>query len=320
MSFRKRFKQFLPQSVYYILRDGYASFKDVKAYFFIRREYTNFSFSKNLAGVLRMFFRPKKTILCYPGRPSTYHVIYKLCALCDYKISINPQKKVDVVFWSHNSTFPVLSDIEGFLEKGKNVINKNCTNLSKELVGRCFEEIFGYSLDIDPTTYNGSIVKKSIYNGTNFATAVTGPIPAEAVQEEYVYQKEIKNHSEFEGLTVVCRVPVYAGKIPVVYLKYRPYEFQFTGYYEKVEVKKPDEIFSEDEISGILEMNRKMGIDYGECDVLRDVDGKIYVVDINSHPGGPPRKMSHRQKVKASKVLIPDFKNLIEKSSGSSSR
>src|SRR5690606_28991371 len=123
------------------------------------------------------------------------------------------------------------------------VINSNCINLSKELVGLLFEEIFGYSLDIDPTSYNGSIVKKSIYNGTNFATVIEGPVSADELHEDYVYQKEIKNNSEFEGLTVVYRVPVYVGKIPVVYLKYRPFEFQFTGSYEKVELKKPEEIF-----------------------------------------------------------------------------
>jgi hypothetical protein len=313
MTVRKLSKQFLSLPVYYILRDLYASAKDVKGFFLVRREYTNFSFVKNLAGVLRMFLSPQKTILCYPGRPSSYHVIYKLCALCGYKISINPHKKCDAVFWSHSSTFPDRSDVQSFLERGEKVINSNCTNLSKELVGSCFEEIFGYSLDVDPTNYRGSIVKKSIYNGTNFATTIEGPISEEDLHEEHVYQKEIKNQSEFDDLTVVYRVPVYAGRIPVVFLKYRPYEFQFTGYYEKVDLKKAGDIFSEDERSKILEMNKKMGIDYGECDVLRDSDGRIYVVDVNSHPGGPPRKMSHNQKVKASKVLIPDFKNLAEK-------
>ncbi len=312
MAVRKFSKQILPISAYHVLRDIYASAKDVRGFFLIRREYTNFSFFKNLSGALRMFFSPEKTLLCYPGRPSKYHVIYKLCALCGYKISINPQKKGDVIFWSHSSTFPDPSDIQRFAERGEKIINSHCTNLSKELVGRYFEEIFGYSLDVDPTTYHGSIVKKSIYNGTNFATVIGGPITAEEIHDDYVYQKEIKNISGFDGLTVVYRVPVYAGKIPIVYLKYRPYEFQFTGHYDRVEVKQPDEVFAEDEISNILEMNKKMGIDYGECDVLRDSDGKIYVVDINSHPGGPPRKMSHQQKVKTSKVLIPFFKNLIE--------
>lgn len=312
MTLKKFSKQLLPLSIYYIFRDVYASAKDSWKYVLIRREYTNFSILKNLAGSLKMLFKPEKTILCYPDRPSTYHVFYKMCALCSYKISINPEKKCDAVFWSHNITFPDRAAIQPFSNRGKKVINSNCINLGKKLVGRSFEQVFGYSLDIDPATYKGSIVEKSVYNGTNFATALKGPIPFQDIRENYVYQKEIDNRSEFDDLTVVYRVPVYLGEIPIVYLKYRPYAVQFTGTYTKVEVKKPRDLFTEEELSNILEMNKKMGIDYGECDVLRDTDGKIYVVDVNSNPGGPPVKMSHQQKVESGKLLVPLFKKMIE--------
>lgn len=313
MTIRKLIKQLLSLSVYYVIRDLYASARDTRDYFLIRREYTNNSVFKNLGGIAQMFFRPKKTILCYPNRPSKYHAIYKLCALCGYKISINPRKKCDTVFWSHNETFPDKSVIEPFIEKGHKVINSECVDLSKKTVGRIFKKVFGYSLDVDPTTYHKTLIEKSIYNGTNFATAIEGPIRMNAVREDYVYQKKIENYSETDDFTVVYRIPIYSGEIPVVYLKYRPKEFRFTGRYEKVDVKSPEEIFSKDELSKILFMNQKMGIDYGECDVLRDADRKIYVVDVNSNPGGPPRKMSHSQKITSEKLLVPSFKEMIEK-------
>lgn len=311
MRIENRIKQILPENLFYILRDFYASFKDIGKYFTVRREYTKFSSLRNLAGILRSLLFPKVTVLCCPGRPSYYHVFYKMCALTGCKISTNPSKKCDVVFWSHDKTFPNYFEIKPFLDAGIRVINENCSTLSKKIVGEKVEEVFGYSLDVDPTTYQGSIVKKSIYNGTNTAIEMEGPNVDLKREKEYVFQKKINNQAKSEDLTLVYRVPVYAGEIPVVYLKYRPYSSRFTGYYVKVDVKQPDEVFSGDEISKILEMNKKMGIDFGECDVLRDSDGKIYIVDVNSHPGGPPRKMSHQQKLKAANKLIPSFRKLL---------
>ncbi|MDX1640117.1 MAG: hypothetical protein R3220_00370 [Balneolaceae bacterium] len=185
--------------------------------------------------------------------------------------------------------------------------------MSKKLVGEIYEEVFNNSLDIDPKKYSGTIVEKSIYNGTNFAAVLEGPVSDADIRADHVYQKKIASSSPYEGLTLVYRVPVHSGEIPIVFLKYRPYKFQFTGTYNKVEMKKPEEVFSPEERSKILSMNKKMGIDYGECDVLRDSDGKMYVVDVNSNPGGPPWKMTRSQKVEATKVLVPSFKKLIEK-------
>lgn len=39
----------------------------------------------------------------------------------------------------------------------------------------------------------------------------------------------------------------------------------------------------------LLRLCRALGLDYGELDVLRDVeDGKLYVVDVNNTPWAPP--------------------------------
>lgn len=312
MGFKESAKRFIPRPVFYVLRDVYATTKDIWNGAMIRGEYTNFSFLQNLLTSFLIFLKPRKTILCYPERPSKYHVFYKLCAVFGYKISMNPNKKCDVIFWSHASTFPDQEVIQPFLNQGQKVINSECLNLSKELVGQIFEETFGYSLDINPAAYEGTIVEKSVYNGTNFAVAIEGPIPPNNVKDGFVYQKKIESYANSENLTLVYRVPVYLGIIPIVYLKYRPEDVQFTGDYSNVEVREPTDVFSAPELEKIILMNKKMGIDYGECDVLRDRDGKIYVVDVNSHPGGPPRKMSHQQKVQTTHMVEVAFKNVIE--------
>ena len=42
----------------------------------------------------------------------------------------------------------------------------------------------------------------------------------------------------------------------------------------------------------MLRFARALGIDYGELDILRDRDdGRIYIVDVNNTPFGPPNHL-----------------------------
>jgi hypothetical protein len=56
-----------------------------------------------------------------------------------------------------------------------------------------------------------------------------------------------------------------------------------------------------------------MGMEFGECDVLRDRNGTLYVIDFNNHPGGPPFKMNSDQKRKAGQILADSFEVLFQK-------
>lgn len=312
MGFKASFESVLPAIFFYYFRDIYASIRDLPKFYKIRQEYTEHSGFINFVSVLKTFFSPEETILFYPERPSDFHVVYKLCAIYGFKISMNPKKKTNNIFWSHNETYPDINDLDLIENNQKKIVNYRCNDVGKVKVGQLFYDIFGYSLDVNPLNYQGRMVEKSIMNGTNNANIVEGPLPPEKIQAGFVYQKEINNYSEINNFMLVYRVPVYANKIPLVYLKYRPYKNRFTGNYEKVEIKIPEQVFSQTEIEKILLMHKKIGADYGESDVLRDSDGRVYVVDINNNPGGPPRKMTHQQKIKAAKTISPFFKNLLK--------
>jgi len=41
------------------------------------------------------------------------------------------------------------------------------------------------------------------------------------------------------------------------------------------------------EFNHVRDLCRFMGVDYGELDLMRDLDGKLYVLDVNSCPSGP---------------------------------
>lgn len=50
----------------------------------------------------------------------------------------------------------------------------------------------------------------------------------------------------------------------------------------------PADIFSAAELAQLLDFGARIGLEYGELDVLRDRDsGRIYVVDVNRTPYGP---------------------------------
>ncbi|MDQ6770676.1 MAG: hypothetical protein M3Z54_11900, partial [Gemmatimonadota bacterium] len=55
-----------------------------------------------------------------------------------------------------------------------------------------------------------------------------------------------------------------------------------------------------------------IGMDFGELDVLRDRNsGKIYVVDANNTPAGPPTVLSKQDSARALHILLESFHQLL---------
>ena len=51
-----------------------------------------------------------------------------------------------------------------------------------------------------------------------------------------------------------------------------------------------------------------MRLEYGELDILRDLDNKkIYIVDVNNTPFGPPANISAAQGKEAIRILAEAF-------------
>ena len=50
------------------------------------------------------------------------------------------------------------------------------------------------------------------------------------------------------------------------------------------------DVYSPHEIGRIIQFCNKMGLDYGELDIIRDdEEGRIFIVDCNNTPGGPTK-------------------------------
>jgi len=193
------------------------------------------------------------------------------------------------------------------------VINGKCTDVRKSAVNAVFEEVFGYSLGVNPMAYSRPMVVKSEVNAAHDGRVVQGPISPDEVTSETAYQKLIDNTVSESEVVLDYRVPVINDRIPLIYLKYRSKESRFLNASDHTTIGSPSDVFRPSESKKILELARRMGIEFGELDVLRDrQDGRIYVVDVNPTPWGPPRGMCADDRKSALSRLAPPFDKLIQ--------
>ena len=112
-------------------------------------------------------------------------------------------------------------------------------------------------------------------------------------------------------------MPVFGSTMPFCYLKRRPLEQRFSNENSAVDLLEVAAVFSPKEIELLLRFSTAIGLDYGELDVLRDrLDGRIYVVDVNNTPDGPPNHLPavqaeialQRMAASFTRAFLPAFK------------
>jgi len=231
-------------------------------------------------------FKGSPTILYWPRFPHIRKcVLYKLRYVLGYRITTNPDDCFHRMIEWEDITLRVrdkkyLNVIERF-----DCVNAKCLNISKDHVEKIFEEVFEYPLSIDPLIFRGPAVQKSKINFRHDGRVILCPIAKR--EDGVVYQKVINN--EFDKKNVYdIRVPIFENRIPFVYYKYRLKNDRFDNYFWADVVKHIGKVFTPDEIKKMLIFCQKIGLQYGELDVLRDKDDKkIYIVDVNNTPSGP---------------------------------
>ncbi len=189
---------------------------------------------------------------------------------------------------------------------GLRTINFECTDISKSNVANTFKSVFGYDLSVDPEVHNGLMVRKSEENGSHSGKVTQGPCKPEP---GWVYQKVVNNRTE-DNHVADLRCPTLFGTPALVFIKERPFDQRFDNLNTRCTLKKPEELFSQDELTNISRFCHKMKLDFGGLDILRDKeDGRIYIVDVNKTDMGPPFALSLREKLKAVDILANQFKS-----------
>jgi len=250
--------------------------------------------------------KARARVAFFPLHPRTYYAIWPVCHLADVQI-VRPDENPDLLFYFEDAAFrtaPLAPPSD------RPVFNGDCIDIRKSRVTAAFEEVFGYSLAVDPTAHHGPAVAKSENNGVHDGRIVHCPLPA--AEPGQVYQRLVEN--TFDGRDYVdIRTPVVGGAIPFVYLKRRTADGRFTNDNRAVELADPKALYTDDEIARIGDFARAMRLDFGGLDVLRDRnDGRLYIVDVNKTDMGPPTALPGRQKLRAMRLLADAFAKLVD--------
>ena len=248
----------------------------------------------------------RANISFFPKKPRSYYAIWPVCQLADVKIVDDPAD-ADLHFYFEDVEFLTAPHIA---PSNRPAFNIGCYDIRKSVVGRVFQETFGYALDVDPTTHQGLAVEKSEENGKHDGRIVT--LPMDEPRRDRVYQRLIDN--TFDGEEHVdIRTPIVGGRIPFVYLKRRMGDRRFSNENHRVDLVDVDTMLSKEEQANIINFAKGMSLDFGGLDVLRDRnDGRIYIVDANKTDMGPPTALSGPEKLRAIRGLADAFAEMVD--------
>ena len=208
--------------------------------------------------------------------------------------------KKTIRFFFNDATETVQSDrdVSGWLNAGG-------VDIRKSRVAEVFEQVFGYDLRVDPRVHRGPMVAKGETNATHDGRVLDGPIddPPSGTS----FQVLVDNTTD-EGSVEDLRTAVVGKSLAIVFAKYRPIEKRFSNDNTFVRIHRPDEVYSEDEISKILGFAQAFGLDLGEIDVLRDrASGRLYIVDVATTPHSPPDYTLGRGSLRAVRAIARAF-------------
>ncbi len=106
---------------------------------------------------------------------------------------------------------------------------------------------------------------------------------------------------------------VIAGQLPLVYRKRKTEDVRHTNETVEVDlVKSPKSVFSVSEIDQILLISVKMCAEFAELDILRNrEDGRIYCVELNPTPYGPPAGLTALERNESAMVVSEVIRKLV---------
>lgn len=248
-----------------------------------------------------------KTILVYPHFPSKRASIYRIAKELGFYVTNRIASRPDLaVYWEYQTFRNEFEHMDRLNEHGVNVLNLKSRDISKKFVDEEFEKVFGYSTFVDPTSYSGVCVEKGDLNALHDGRIIECPISDP--KKEKVYQILIDNSCEGD-LVQDIRIPIFSGTIPFVYIKYRNVNERFKNTTTKTEVMNAEDVLSSSEIESTLEFCKRIGLDFGELDAMRDKSsGLLYIVDVNNTPQSPPEGSSSEVRQHAINLMGQTFK------------
>ncbi len=247
------------------------------------------------------------TIYFTPERARPWYLIRAVSHIAGAVLA-KDVSQADVVFQFEDATISP-NPAPANVKPGAKLINFNCADISKSRVAAASEVAFARPLAIDPATYAGPAVEKSQINAAHDGHIVQCPTPALPGR---AYQRVIDNRTPDLQLVEDLRTCTLGGKPIIVFIKRRPVTKRFQNTNVEVLLRRPEEVFSAEEIERIGVFCKEIGLEWGGVDVLRDrTDGSLQIVDANKTDMGPPIDLNLPDKIIAARVLAHAFRDYV---------
>lgn len=253
----------------------------------------------------RLAGHPKRTVLFHPMRPHPHEVLYRLFHARGWKVTNDATRRCDLAIAWHPTARAREDPVLHALSPSVPILNLGCRDVSKRRVDQAAFEAFGYDVRVDPRRHVGHCVRKSDENALHDGAIIQCPVAVE--EAGYVYQRVIDNAVDDRTVEDI-RLPVFGDIVPFAYRKYRHLSQRFGNLNSRVVLDKTDSAIDNNELQLVLRFCRSMQIEYAELDVLRDrSDGRLYVIDVNPTPYGPPNHLSPIDAKRAMKLMDDAF-------------
>lgn len=243
--------------------------------------------------------KTKYTISCYPSKPWPVYTLWNMAKVCGFNLKNGK---------SHNNGITMLFKDRTQIDKAillpdaSTWINGRCLDIRKSTVAKLFTEISHRSLLVNPREYKGPMVQKSEKNGTHSGKIICASITKKLAN--YVYERLIDNETNNENEIKDMKVVIVGSQIPLIYEIYRDKNKRFKSYGRNTKIASADDLLSKNEQKEIFTIANKIGLDFGEMDVLRDkVNSHIYIVDINKTTVSPPADLTFAERTKALRII-----------------
>lgn len=215
---------------------------------------------------------------------------------------------VALLRWSPFDRNPIPGHLRQRIPRGVRVLNDTDLNTDKSNVDAHFRSVAGYGASIESASESGFMVAKSNINGRHDGRVVQ--FPSEREDPHVVYQRMIDN--SLGDYVFDIRVPFVLGQPVLAYVKFRDRWRRFQNANADVRLVTPADVLSDDELAICQNFCRSIGLEYGELDILRDgPDGRIYVIDANNTPAGPPNALSPSDRLTAMRLIAIAFRRNI---------
>lgn len=256
-----------------------------------------FTVAVRVRGAIRRVARGRGASIWFaPDRPHARYMVRAAATWTGMRIAADA-RAADIAFYFEDSTSSRPASPPAHLPH----FNFACSDIGKTRVAEAFEKIFGYPLLVDPLTSAGEAVEKSEANGAHDGRIVACPRPARPGR---CYQRLIDTLGE-DGLATDLRTHCIGRRPVLVWVKRRAAAERFLPPNLTAALHAPEAVFSAEEIARIALFCEEMGADWCGLDILRDRDGRIYIVDVNKTDAGPVVALPFTRKL-ASIALMGD--------------